>query len=56
MGINRVSMVKYLKEDLGSSPLITIRPFLVKESPYTRDIKDILSERKTFELISAAIC
>lgn len=55
VGINRATVAKYLKEDFNpSSPYYntTIRS---KIKPYAGDIKDMLSEGKTFKQISAAI-
>lgn len=54
-GINRATVAKYLKEDFDpSSPYYnTTIPSKIK--PYAKDIKDMLSEGKTFRQISAAI-
>ena len=55
MGINRATVAKYLKEDFDpSSPYYnTTIPSKIK--PYAGDIKDMLSEGKTFRQVSAAI-
>ena len=55
VGINRATVAKYLEEDFDpSSPCYnTTKPSKIK--PYAKDIKDMLSEGKTFRQISAAI-
>lgn len=55
VGINRATVAKYLKEDFDpSSPYYnTTIPSKIK--PYAGDIKDMLSEGKTFRQVSAAI-
>ena len=55
VGIHRTTVAKYLKEDFNPCSLYynTTTPSKIK--PYAKDIKDMLSEGKTFRQISAAI-
>lgn len=55
VGINRATVAKYLKDDFNPSSQNYNTTIYSKIKPYAEDIKNMLSEGKTFKQISAAI-
>lgn len=55
VGINWATVAKYLKEDFNPSSAYYNTTIPSKIKPYSEEIKDMLSEGKTFRQISAAI-
>lgn len=55
VGINRVTVAKYLKEDFDPASSYYNTTVSSKIKPYAGDIKGMLSKGKTFKQISAAI-
>lgn len=55
VGINRVTVAKYLKDDFNPSSAYYNTTIPSKIKPYSQEIKNMLSEGKTFKQISAVI-
>lgn len=55
VGINRTTVARYLKEDFNPASSYYNTTVSSKIKPYADDIKNMLSEGKTFKQISAAI-
>ena len=55
VGINRVTVAKYLKDDFNPSSAYYHTTIPSKIKPYSQEIKNMLSEGKTFKQISAVI-